>query len=71
MCMLSDEIFDYQYVCQGKVDADTVDDGEDMKYLHVSKTIVVTLSAIIYVLCCHSRSSMLSSNGSIYIVFHD
>lgn len=37
LCMLSDEIFDYQYVSQGKVDADTVDDGEDMQYCHVRK----------------------------------
>lgn len=41
MCELSDEIFDYQYVCQGKVDADTVDDGEDMKYLHVRQTLLL------------------------------
>lgn len=42
MCELSDEIFDYQYVCQGKVDADTVDDGEDMKYLHVRQTLLLS-----------------------------
>lgn len=40
--MLSDEIFDYQYVSQGKVDADTVDDGEDMQYCHVRETSLVT-----------------------------
>lgn len=49
MCELSDEIFDYQYVCQGKVDADTVDDGEDMKYLHVRETLLSALNDIVHI----------------------
>ena len=34
--MLSDNIYDYHYVSQGKVTVASIDDGEDMEFCHVS-----------------------------------
>ncbi|XP_071512366.1 LOW QUALITY PROTEIN: myosin heavy chain, muscle-like [Panulirus ornatus] len=34
MCYLSDDIFDYHYVSQGKVTVPSIDDGEDMQFCH-------------------------------------
>lgn len=46
LCMLSDDIFDYQYVSQGKVDADSVNDGEDMQFTHVRETLLLATRRI-------------------------
>ena len=32
---LSDNIYDYHYVSQGKVTVASIDDGEDMEFCHV------------------------------------
>ncbi|XP_045582177.2 myosin heavy chain, muscle isoform X1 [Procambarus clarkii] len=34
MCFLSDDIYDYHYVSQGKVTVPSIDDGEDMQFCH-------------------------------------
>nr|XP_045582183.1 myosin heavy chain, muscle-like isoform X2 [Procambarus clarkii] len=34
MCSLSDDIYDYHYVSQGKVTVPSIDDGEDMQFCH-------------------------------------
>ncbi|XP_064079374.1 myosin heavy chain, muscle-like [Macrobrachium nipponense] len=34
MCMLSDDIYDYHYVSQGKVTVPSIDDAEDMQFCH-------------------------------------
>ncbi|MCE2155620.1 hypothetical protein GPU83_09440, partial [Streptococcus thermophilus] len=34
MCLLSDDIYDYHYVSQGKVTVPSIDDGEDMQFCH-------------------------------------
>ncbi|XP_045582192.1 myosin heavy chain, muscle [Procambarus clarkii] len=34
MCYLSDDIFDYHYVSQGKVTVPSIDDAEDMQFCH-------------------------------------
>lgn len=39
MCYLSDDIYDYHYVSQGKVTVPSIDDGEDMQFCHVSADI--------------------------------
>ncbi|XP_050734444.1 myosin heavy chain, muscle-like [Eriocheir sinensis] len=33
-CLLSDDIYDYHYVSQGKVTVPSIDDGEDMQFCH-------------------------------------
>ncbi|XP_042212124.1 myosin heavy chain, muscle-like [Homarus americanus] len=33
-CFLSDDIYDYHYVSQGKVTVPSIDDGEDMQFCH-------------------------------------
>merc|ERR1711962_1020100 len=38
LCMLSDNIYDYHYVSQGKVTVPSIDDGEDMEFCHVAFT---------------------------------
>lgn len=37
MCLLSKDIYEYNYVSQGKVDIPGVDDGEESKLTDVSK----------------------------------
>nr|ASF79341.1 myosin heavy chain [Palaemon carinicauda]ASU54247.1 myosin heavy chain [Palaemon carinicauda] len=34
MCMLSDDIYEYHYVSQGKVTVPSIDDAEDMQFCH-------------------------------------
>ncbi|XP_042889747.1 myosin heavy chain, muscle-like [Penaeus japonicus] len=34
LCMLSDDIYNYHYVSQGKVTVASIDDGEDMQFTH-------------------------------------
>ncbi|KAK8736466.1 hypothetical protein OTU49_005019 [Cherax quadricarinatus] len=34
LCKLSDDIYDYHYVSQGKVTVPSIDDGEDMQFCH-------------------------------------
>ncbi|KAK4297847.1 hypothetical protein Pmani_029765 [Petrolisthes manimaculis] len=34
MCFLSNDIYDYHYVSQGKVTVPSIDDGEDMQFCH-------------------------------------
>ncbi|XP_042212132.1 myosin heavy chain, muscle-like isoform X2 [Homarus americanus] len=34
LCCLSDDIYDYHYVSQGKVTVPSIDDGEDMQFCH-------------------------------------
>lgn len=36
MCLLSNDIYDYHYVSQGKVTVPSIDDKEDMQFCHVS-----------------------------------
>jgi len=36
LCMLSDNIYDYHYVSQGKVTVASIDDGEDMEFADVA-----------------------------------
>ena len=35
-CLLSNDIYDYHYVSQGKVTVPSIDDKEDMQFCHVS-----------------------------------
>jgi len=41
MCRLTDDIYDYNYVAQGKVTVPSIDDNEDMEFTHVSFMIPV------------------------------
>ncbi|MCE2155682.1 hypothetical protein GPU83_09860, partial [Streptococcus thermophilus] len=34
MCKLSEDIYEYHYVSQGKVTVPSIDDGEDMQFCH-------------------------------------
>ena len=36
MCLLSDDIYDYHFVSQGKIEIPNVDDGEEMRLTDVS-----------------------------------
>jgi len=40
LCYLSDDIYDYHYVSQGKVTVPSIDDGEDMQFCHDAFTIL-------------------------------
>lgn len=35
ICLLSDDIYDYRFVSQGKVTVPSIDDKEDMQFTHV------------------------------------
>lgn len=37
LCLLSNDIYDYYYVSQGKVTVASIDDKEEMDFTHVSK----------------------------------
>lgn len=37
LCLLSNDIYDYHYVSQGKVTVASIDDKEEMDFTHVSK----------------------------------
>lgn len=37
LCLLSNDIYDYHYVSQGKVTVASIDDKEDMEFTHVSQ----------------------------------
>ncbi|XP_042858718.1 myosin heavy chain, muscle-like [Penaeus japonicus] len=39
-CLLSDDIYDYRYECQGKVTVPSIDDKEDMEFTHNAFTIL-------------------------------
>lgn len=36
LCLLSDDIYDYHFVSQGKIEIPNVDDGEEMRLTDVS-----------------------------------
>lgn len=37
LCLLSNDIYDYHYVSQGKVTVASIDDKEEMDFTHVRK----------------------------------
>ena len=58
MCLLSDNIYDYHFVSQGKTTIPSVDDGEEMHLADVridNDAISSLINLIIYFLVLHRR----------------